>query len=580
MLSPARISTPQSGIHGPRERFVFEKLPIIGQRSHQCLPLRTLPCGWRGYCCCCCCPAYSQRRRYTVDAGCLSAHVCRGASAVIRVGIEAKGYFVYVRTYVLRSFFQVFWYCSKSTLTAFWRATRSSVVAGRAAMRSALYCGSVTHSRRYPAAYQFSYALFMVYLDLDELARERWRFPWWPLFSARRWLPAVAWFRSKHHLRELGPEKSALGAGSEAELLAVAVRRYVQRELRLESAPKGRVCLLTHLTYLGIAFNPVSFYYILDEDGKNVEYIVAEVNNIPWFEQHAYVLRAREYSSVAWPPFSRTNSLNDAAQMPADDENEDCIQPATDGDRYHKLAGNEKRHACSSVTTTAAAVEGASSQEVAAAASTGTSSASAWRWCPRPMSRVDSGASLNGGTPSSPCFVISVVHPKEFHVSPFIAMEGIEYRWLFSQPGCRQLRVFVELLQRQPTANGDASASPSGFQKFFGASLKLHRVELTAMNMVLCLLVYPLITLQAMVAIHYEAAKLYFRGFPFYPHPQGTQTLLARLIALIVAIAQPGIYLVNLLRALVRVLLRPVRLVMRRPRGRRARPHEVPASHM
>jgi len=36
--------------------------------------------------------------------------------------------------------------------------------------------------------------------------------------------------------------------------------------------------------------NPVSFYYIFDEDDTRVDTIVAEVHNTPWGERHCYVL--------------------------------------------------------------------------------------------------------------------------------------------------------------------------------------------------------------------------------------------------------------------------------------------------
>ena len=48
--------------------------------------------------------------------------------------------------------------------------------------------------------------------------------------------------------------------------------------------------LLAGLRYLGHSFNPVSFYYCFDRAGERVEAVVAEVENIPWGERHAYVL--------------------------------------------------------------------------------------------------------------------------------------------------------------------------------------------------------------------------------------------------------------------------------------------------
>jgi len=60
--------------------------------------------------------------------------------------------------------------------------------------------------------------------------------------------------------------------------------------------PKNsKVQLLTHLTYFGYCFNPVSFYFMFNEDDtsnqqqvsvRNIHTIIAEVSNTPWNEQH------------------------------------------------------------------------------------------------------------------------------------------------------------------------------------------------------------------------------------------------------------------------------------------------------
>jgi DUF1365 family protein len=55
------------------------------------------------------------------------------------------------------------------------------------------------------------------------------------------------------------------------------------------------VKLLTHLTYFGYCFNPISIYYQLREvvagaTTTAIDNIVVEVSNTPWIEQHNYVL--------------------------------------------------------------------------------------------------------------------------------------------------------------------------------------------------------------------------------------------------------------------------------------------------
>ena len=138
-------------------------------------------------------------------------------------------------------------------------------------LSSCLYEGTVTHHRREPFTHAFRYRLFQFFLDLDELdVVFRNRFFW----STSRIAPAR--FRREDHL---GPVEVTLKE---------AVKLLVKRELGKELC--GPIKLLTQLRYYGFAMNPVSFYYCYDATGKNVEVVVAEVNNTPWGEQHCYVL--------------------------------------------------------------------------------------------------------------------------------------------------------------------------------------------------------------------------------------------------------------------------------------------------
>lgn len=136
---------------------------------------------------------------------------------------------------------------------------------------SAIYQGQVRHRRKTPVEHEFTYRMFMMYLDLAELPglfRGRW------LWSVTR--PALARFRREDHL------------GDPSEPLDTAVRDLVHSETGRR--PRGPIRLLTQLSYFGYVFNPVSFYYCYDNDDSELETIVAEVNNTPWGECHCYVL--------------------------------------------------------------------------------------------------------------------------------------------------------------------------------------------------------------------------------------------------------------------------------------------------
>ena len=138
-------------------------------------------------------------------------------------------------------------------------------------MKSCLYEGRVRHSRRTPVAHRFDYRVALAYLELDELDQV---FSGRLFWSTRR--PALAWFRRKDYM---APASVPLDQ---------AVRDLVQT--RTGTRPAGPIGVLTHLRTFGYVFNPVTFYYCWDPKHERVETVVAEIENTPWRERHAYVM--------------------------------------------------------------------------------------------------------------------------------------------------------------------------------------------------------------------------------------------------------------------------------------------------
>jgi DUF1365 family protein len=141
-------------------------------------------------------------------------------------------------------------------------------------MTSALYVGQVRHRRFLPRGHEFNYNIAMFSLELSEIDG-LFRIPL--LFSKG---PALLQFRrSDYH-------------GEPTQSLESCIRELVLS--RTGEAITGPIRLLTQIRYLGICFNPVSFYYCYDESGEKLKYIVSEITNTPWNERHCYVLKCSD----------------------------------------------------------------------------------------------------------------------------------------------------------------------------------------------------------------------------------------------------------------------------------------------
>jgi DUF1365 family protein len=150
-------------------------------------------------------------------------------------------------------------------------------------MNSAVYLGKLAHARSKPRKNSFTYRVFMLYLDLDELDGLDRRFR---LFSRNRF--NVFSFHDRDHFKFLWPksETAAAIAKEHVNYDAEEYRKLKGTKARVLQLLKdagqdfevGRIRVLTNPRVFGYVFNPVSFYYCFDAKG-DFRALLSEVNN-------------------------------------------------------------------------------------------------------------------------------------------------------------------------------------------------------------------------------------------------------------------------------------------------------------
>ena len=124
-------------------------------------------------------------------------------------------------------------------------------------------------------------SIFMLYLDLDELAQ----------LIAKKWYCSVSGFNFVRFKR------SDFFAPEEPDLKKAIIEKVADSVSSELAASIKSVRALMHLRYFNIVFNPVVLYYCYDAEDKLVA-IVSEITNTPWEERHAYVLPIGTYQAA------------------------------------------------------------------------------------------------------------------------------------------------------------------------------------------------------------------------------------------------------------------------------------------
>ena len=126
-------------------------------------------------------------------------------------------------------------------------------------MTSAIYTGTLRHRRFKPVGHEFTYPLFMVFLDIDRIPE---------LMSLSRFSSYNGWNWASFCERDHFGDPS------------VPLRQRLAEDAGQSgiTLPDGQIFLLTHLRYLGYNFNPISLFYCYDNAGA-LKTILAEVNS-------------------------------------------------------------------------------------------------------------------------------------------------------------------------------------------------------------------------------------------------------------------------------------------------------------
>ena len=157
-------------------------------------------------------------------------------------------------------------------------------------MKSGIYEGELYHERLTPKKHAFSYRVFMVYFSLKELDSMLSKSFFW----------SKSFFALARFKREdfLGDPQTPLDQ-------AIREKVYIESGIRVD----GDIRILANFRYFGFNMNPLITYYCFDCNEKLVA-VVAEVNNTPWNERHAYVLPVTTSASFFKCSFSKTFTVS------------------------------------------------------------------------------------------------------------------------------------------------------------------------------------------------------------------------------------------------------------------------------
>lgn len=151
-------------------------------------------------------------------------------------------------------------------------------------MKSALYFGRVMHHRVQPFGHRFTYRVFSLFADLDELPELGKRLPG---FSHNGW-NVLSLHDRDHGARDGTP-----------------LREWIDTQLTRAGLPAGGpVRLLCFPRVLGYAFNPITLWFCYDSKERLIA-VVYEVSNT-FGQHHCYILPVDGETETVAHSFDKT----------------------------------------------------------------------------------------------------------------------------------------------------------------------------------------------------------------------------------------------------------------------------------
>ncbi|WAJ71491.1 DUF1365 domain-containing protein [Catenovulum adriaticum] len=145
---------------------------------------------------------------------------------------------------------------------------------------SAIYQGTTYHKRFTPKIHAFSYPIYFLWLDLDEI----------PLLHQNiKYLSSKKYSIASFNEADYQPDDFANIDQPELMFKQTLKQNMINKAYSLgEKAQIDQVFLLGQIRTWGLYFSPVNFYYLYQQ-GRLIS-ILAQVSNTPWNEKHYYLV--------------------------------------------------------------------------------------------------------------------------------------------------------------------------------------------------------------------------------------------------------------------------------------------------